>query len=298
MVQSRTWLTTVKIIFLTAAAIVVLDCIMLSMKRTPAPEVSPIRPTSSPATPPSVTERQAIESTRVTFGGGRDVTRETPSISPSSGPSAAPDAVPPDVPEPSLSMTLIGTLASPGAKIAIIVSDGKEQVVHEGDRVGESQFTVREIRENLVILVMSGVQKRLHLPSFQPPAPTATPVVPQLSPTPSPTPETGKSESGTTILTNRERHEAMKNPRFEDFRILPHRKEGKDYGAKVVFLKPGSFLHRCGLNPDDILLHVNRMPVTNAEDAANVIKAFQYEDRIVMQIDRGGRFIELQVEFR
>lgn len=309
--QPRSWLPALKILALTVAALVLADIVGMSIRArsTPAPSTQPITPAAAQSAAPVTTEQQAVEQAKTLLGTHSDVTKETPKPGESGasgeGPEGAPGPAPESVPDPSAQMTLVGTIVSPGASIAIIMAGTSERMVHEGEEVGTPPFKVVEIRDNFVILEMTGVKKTLWMPSFQPPAGAAPqggllppPPAPAQNPPPQYTGDAGTP--GKAILAKTDRDKAMADlpTTLKDLRILPNKKNGADYGSKVVFLAPGSFLSKVGLAQDDILLAVNGSPVSNAEQGLQVFQAFQHEERIVMKIDRGGKLIQQEVEFR
>lgn len=85
---------------------------------------------------------------------------------------------------------------------------------------------------------------------------------------------------------------------LKDLRILPFKKNGTDYGARVEYLNPGSFLSKTGLQQGDVLLSVNNQPVNNAEQGLAVFQAFKMDEKIVMKIDRNGQVMQQEVDFR
>lgn len=308
--QPRSWLLVLKIVALTVAALVLADLVAMSIRAraTPTPSTQPIAPVAAQSAAPAMTEQQAVEQAKTLLGTHADVTKETPkpgaSGAPGEGSEAAPAPAPESVPDPASQMTLVGTLVNPGASIAIIMAGTNERLVHEGEEVGSPAFKVAEIRENSVVLEMTGVKKTLWMPSFQPPAGAGGAsqggglLPPPPAPVQAPAPES--STPGKAILSKADRDKAMGDlpTTLKDLRILPNKKGSADYGSRVVFLAPGSFLGKTGLAQDDILLSVNGSPVSNAEQGLQVFQAFQHEERIVMKIDRGGKLIQQEVEFR
>lgn len=304
--RSRSWLSIVKFVFLTVCALVAADLIGLVIRaRTmPAPVTTIKKVADTNAGAVTISEQQAVQESKVLLGQAPDITRETPkpsgssSTSPSAGRTASPVE---QVPDPSQTMTLVGTVASPGASIAIVVANGKEQVLHEGDAAGP--FRVTQIRDSSLILEMKGQTRTLWMPSFAPAPSTASPNVGLLPPPPvpvaaqTPVPDAAGNKA---LVSRTERDAAMGNldQSLKDLRIIPFKKNGTDYGARVEFLRPGSFLSKVGLAQGDVLLAVNSRPVNNAEQGLEVFQAFQHEDRIVMRIDRDGRVFQQEVIFR
>lgn len=307
--QPRSWLTLLKIACVTVAAIVFADLtsVYLRGRVTSAPSTQPIAPAAPASAAPALTEQQSVDGSRALLGSHADITKEKPQAGASGAPANATPVVPAaQVPDPSTQMTLIGTMVAPGASMAIVMVTGNEHVAREGDSLGSPAFRVAEIRETSVVLEASGVKKTLWMPSFQPPAggEAAAPPSGVLPPPPVPVPVAAPSPEaaapGKSVISKAERDKVMGNLQdtLKDLRILPNKKSGADYGSKVVFLQAGSFLSKVGLAQDDILLSVNGTPVNNAEQGLNVFQAFQHEDRIVMKLDRGGKLIQQEVEFR
>ncbi len=313
--QERTWLTATQLIFVTVVAIVVADLVSLGLRThwLPAPSTAIHVAAPSPTPHPSVGgEKQLIADGRVLLGNAADVTLApspsasgAPGASGTTGTTGATAAVKTTapIPDPSSLMSLIGTIVCPGASIAIMVINSKQVVLHEGDKAG--LFTVAEIRDNSVVLEMYGQHRTLYMPSVEAALPTASPG-PQgpavLPPPPAPVvanPSLPGSGVATAQMSIAERDAAMSNlpVTLKNLRILPFKKNGVDYGSRVTYLKPGSFLSRVGLEQNDILLSVNDQPVNTPEQGLNVFQTFKNEDRIVMKIDRNGQIIQREVDF-
>jgi type II secretion system protein C len=304
--QPRSWLTVLKVLFLTVVALVLADFVSLTIreKQGPPPITTPIAPPPAAVSGPVVSEEQIVESTLPLLGDHPDITKETPKPVAAASSQPAVSAAP--VPDPSLQMSLVGTIVSPGASIAILTLGGKEAVVHENDSIGNPAFIVEEIGENSIKLAMNGQTKTLWMPSFQPAnvAASGPPAAAGMLPPPPPPTLTAPSGApltpGKAVVSKQERDKMMSNlpETLKKLRILPNKKDGADYGSQVVYLEPGSFLSKAGLAQGDILLSVNGKPVNNASDGLAVFQAFQYEDKLVMKIDRGGHVVEQEVEFR
>ena len=80
------------------------------------------------------------------------------------------------------------------------------------------------------------------------------------------------------------------SPDIARFLNLP----GGTQGALITEVTPGSRAARAGLQPEDVILEVNRKPVQSAADAATALKANPSAPQ-VLRIRRGGatRFLTI-----
>lgn len=301
--QARSWITVLKFVLLTVAALICADLVSTIMKArmTPAPPTTPKGVVAQNSAPLALSESEAVQESRTLLGDAADITRQSAksSASPSAAnPTSATSKPAVAIPDPAQTMTLLGTVVCPGASLAIVSVSGQEQFLHERDTAGT--FVVKEIRDASVLLEMSGQTRTLWMPSFAPPAANGQPPqnVGVLPPPPAPVPAT--NSGGRSIVSRSERDKAMGNldQSLKDLRILPFKKNGTDYGARVEYLNPGSFLSKTGLQQGDVLLSVNNQPVNNAEQGLAVFQAFKMDEKIVMKIDRNGQVMQQEVDFR
>jgi membrane-associated protease RseP (regulator of RpoE activity) len=58
-------------------------------------------------------------------------------------------------------------------------------------------------------------------------------------------------------------------------------------GAYIGSVRPGSFAARTGLMPGDIITEINALPVTNAEDLAQLLSTFSQGSHVAISFRRG-----------
>lgn len=169
--QPRTVLNVMQLVLVALLVVVIADVAGLTLRKAPPPSTT-VAPPVVASSAPSLTERQSIDRSISLLGKADDVTKPPSTKTPDAAggdraASPAPSAAP--APEPGAQMTLLGTIVSPGASVAVIQVNGQETTVHEKDTVGTPAFTVARIRDDSVLMVIDGQRRTLRLPSFQPP---------------------------------------------------------------------------------------------------------------------------------
>ena len=69
-------------------------------------------------------------------------------------------------------------------------------------------------------------------------------------------------------------------------------------GVIIVEVESGSLAEEAGLVPGDIIVEVDRKPVSNLEALSRLLAEFKEEDTILFLIDRGGTtiFVTMKVK--
>lgn len=87
---------------------------------------------------------------------------------------------------------------------------------------------------------------------------------------------------------------------FENFstlinqaRVVPYMVEGEPQGFQIRKIQPGSIFERIGLKNSDILKSVNGESLTTADQALRLFTAFRNEREIALELERGGRTIDM-----
>lgn len=286
-----------------ALAMAQLATIAVRMRIEPPPRTDLEMPAAAVTGAPASAE-QTVGQTRVLLGTATPAMQPSPGASGQPGPSASNAPRGPAGPDPLQGLTLVGTMVGGSLSVAFFNNaQGKQVMLHTDESVGA--WKVADIGEDEVVLAQGKDKRTVRLPSSQqgkskggnssgdgegmlPPPPV--PVVAN--------PPQGPGEK--FLLAKGDVQAAVANPGeiMKDFRILPFQKDGRPFGSKVHYLKPGSFLTRLGLQPDDVLLNVNNRPVNGPDDFFMVWQALQKEDHTTINIDRGGRPVTVQVEIR
>ncbi|MEW6766117.1 MAG: type II secretion system protein GspC [Pseudomonadota bacterium] len=148
-----------------------------------------------------------------------------------------------------LPLTLRGVLA--GAGLALISASGQAERVY---RVGDDLpggARLRAVHEDHVLLERAGVLERLMLPKRELPSSASTSSGGAKSP---PAPSLRAMLQGSPV-------ELAKS-----FRIEPVLRDGDVFGYRLRALRDPQLLQRLGLQPDDILVRVNGLDLTQATD--------------------------------
>jgi type II secretion system protein C len=188
------------------------------------------------------------------------------------------------------SLKLVATLIGEDSALAVITVEKKDEVVGVGQTLGN--YTVKTIEKNRVILESGGQEMALRLKfgeQEEEPKPVA-----------SPTPENTTPGLIRKEVSRRE-FETMTDPPDRVARevgFAPISREGKPYGIQLTFVKPGSFLQTIGFLPGDVLASINNKSLYTPEEAMLAYQMMKNEDTVDFKIDRGGRFINLQIVFK
>jgi type II secretion system protein C len=297
--RAEATLTILKLLFLAVAALVAADLVMATWKtRLEAnPTTALITPAATATTNAAPVEQIIAEVTPLV--GTATPKAVTASASPGAKGPATPTG-PPPIQDPSATMKLDGTVVAGPASMAFIEISGKQVVAHPGEMLGD--FKVASIHDTNVVFDIQDEQRTLWLPSMQPKTIATPPPAPAASaaaPSPSPSAEASAGPQKITVAKS-ERDQVMQNPQgyMADLRVLPNTKDGKPYGAQVVYLKPGSFIGKLGVQQGDVLLTVGGNDVFKPEDAINAYFSLIKEDHLEVKVDRAGKVFPIDIEFR
>jgi type II secretion system protein C len=187
-------------------------------------------------------------------------------------------------------MNLVATIIGDGTSVAVINVAKKDEVVSTGQTLGT--YKVKSIFRNKVILEEGSQQVVLRMKFGEPDEPR---------PLPSPSQDV-KSEPGVIKreYSRREFDAIAEHPDKValEMGFAPVSRDGKAYGMQFTFIKPGSFFQTLGFQPGDIIASINNKSVYTTEEAFQAYQMMKNEDTADFKIDRGGRFIQLQVQFK
>jgi type II secretion system protein C len=187
-------------------------------------------------------------------------------------------------------MNLVATIIGDGTALAVINVAKKDEVVSSGQALGT--YKVKNIFRNKVILSNGAQQVVLKMKYGEPDEPT---------PSPSPTAE-AKTEPGVIRKEiSRREFEAITDPPDKIAREIggaPTSRDGKPYGIQLTFIKPGSYLQTIGFTPGDVISSINNKSTYTFEEMLMAWQMLKNEDTVDFKIDRGGRFIQLQLVFK
>ncbi len=105
---------------------------------------------------------------------------------------------------------------------------------------------------------------------------------------------------GVRIIDRRKFNALLKppSPLAHEIKFIPNSKDGKPYGIKISYLKPGSFFSKIGLRSGDVFIRINKKDLKTVDDSYYAYQAFKNEDHLTLVIDRNGRKITIPLEFR
>ena len=187
-------------------------------------------------------------------------------------------------------MSLVATIIGEGSALAVINVAKNDEVVSTGQMLGA--YKVKEIQRNKVILV-DGTQQVVLKMKFGEPE--------EVSPTPQPSQEVKTDPGVIRKEIGRREFETMINPPdrvAREIGFAPVSRDGKPYGIQLTFVKAGSFLQTIGFQPGDILSSINNKGLYTPEDGMMAYQMMKNEDTVDFKVDRGGRFIQLQIVFK
>jgi len=153
-------------------------------------------------------------------------------------------------------------------------------------------FVIKKIEKNRVTILTGGQEVSLKLKFGEQEE--------EVKPNPSPVPENAAPGVVRKEVSRRE-FETMIDPPdrvAREIGFAPISREGKPYGIQLTFVKPGSFLQTIGFLPGDALLSINNKPLYSIEEGMQAYMMMKNEDTVDFKIDRGGRFINLQIVFK
>ena len=187
--------------------------------------------------------------------------------------------VPVNAPETHLKLTLHGAFASDDPDYArAIIADpqGQEEMYAIGDQVpGDAEL--REIKEDRVILMRGGRFETLSLPELRESSGRSATVRPVAS-------------AGSVKRLQKIRQTLKRNPKslYGLIKTTPYKDES---GAMIGYtINPGrdpSLFDQMGMQPNDIVTHINEVPLTNLSGGIRALKSAQSGENVTLTIIRG-----------
>jgi general secretion pathway protein C len=196
---------------------------------------------------------------------------------------------------PDLDLRLVGTVVAddPRKSVAIVDnrSSGKQELYHEGDRVG--QVLIKKILRNKVIVDPGGGDVVLTMEFEESPDTSPAPREPTRS-------EQPQTSASTARLDREEAQSAVAGPSqfMQQVRIRPHFQEGQLGGFLIYRLDPDSVFAEMGLQNGDVITAVNGEPIATAQRASDVYHALEESGEVVLEVKRGEETKEIRVEIQ
>lgn len=194
-----------------------------------------------------------------------------------------------------LGLALVGTVVAddPQKSVAIVDnrSSGKQELYHEGDRVG--QVLIKKILRNKIIVDSGGGDMVLN-------------IGPEKSLGTSPAPrEATRSEqpemSASTAPLDREEAESeVPGPSqfMRQVRIRPHFQEGQPGGFLIYRIDPNSVFAEMGLQNGDVITAVNGEPIATTQEPIDFYDALEESGEVILEVTRGEETKEIRVEIQ
>lgn len=184
-----------------------------------------------------------------------------------------------DAPETNLPLKLKGTLASGNSDYAIaIIEDGREEKMYRIDDVIRRGVTLHAVQPHQVILSRSGQLEALKLPIPDESA-TSRPAVRRPA---RPVGATQRASLQQTITNNAPALQEIISPR-------PYFVGGQQRGFRLYPSKDRQKFAALGLRPGDIVTEINGMPLTNAQQAAQVFSQLANTQSVTVMLERNGQ---------
>lgn len=77
-------------------------------------------------------------------------------------------------------------------------------------------------------------------------------------------------------------------------RVIPHYRDGKPQGFKIVGVRPGSLYSHIGVRSGDVLKSVNGEEVTSPTKALELYEQLKNSDNVTLDVERRGRMTTLE----
>lgn len=188
---------------------------------------------------------------------------------------------------------LKGVIAGDSGGFAVILSNGVEHVVTEGESIGSNKI-ISIYEDRVIMRSEGGALSELSLGYG------ASALIDEGSGNVSDD-ESQSSDPSVREVSKREFLDLFEPPDklMNDIQLSPQAKDGSPYGIRIVALDPKSLMSsKMGLSAGDIILSINNKPLFTPEDGMAAYIAMKNEDEIVFKLDRGGSVSELKVVFR
>lgn len=199
--------------------------------------------------------------------------------------------VPLEAPETRLRLTLKGVVGGrvdrPGG--AIIADERQVERYYALGEAVPGGATLEQVHPDRVILSRAGRFETLRLPR-EPVLSAVSPVSPQQQP---------RAEGDGAGALDTLRQALVDNPQhlFEVLEIRPVMEGGEMRGYHIRPLQHQEIFRRAGLRPDDTVVAINGIPVTNPDSLMGVFAGLSSATELTLTIERRGRRSDLSLNF-
>ena len=112
-------------------------------------------------------------------------------------------------------------------------------------------------------------------------------------------------ESTQRALTDANARVTELNEQLEDLnalsrqaRVIPHYRDGKPQGFKIVGVRPGSLYSQIGVRSGDILKSVNGEEISSPNKALELYEKLKNSDNVAVDVERRGRKVTLDYQIK
>jgi len=198
---------------------------------------------------------------------------------------------PTKAPETRLNLVLRGVFAAiPMTNASAIIGrgkSGKEEIYGIGDKL-PGGVSIKEIHPEHVILDRGGQLETLRMPKDSQPV------------------KLGRTASNNTSATSPAdalksiRKDIMKNPTSFAEYALPVivRENGKQIGYRLQPQKKGSLLSELGLQPSDVIISINGIPLDNPANGIGALRKLQSASQVNIIVKRNGAEVPLNIQLQ
>jgi general secretion pathway protein C len=81
-------------------------------------------------------------------------------------------------------------------------------------------------------------------------------------------------------------------------RVIPHYRDGKPQGFKLVGVRPGSLYSHIGIRSGDVLKAVNGDEISSPNKALEMYEKLKNSSNVTLEIERRGRPISLDYKIQ
>lgn len=205
----------------------------------------------------------------------------------------------------SLNLSLIGTIKG-GINYAFFTdksAEGKEIFVKQGDII-KSGYTLSEVHSKYVIVTNGSSKNMIMLAKEntsqaagqnQAAVPSAQPLTENGGPGGGNFAKAVKQTGAYSYEINRSMiSKKQLNAVFTQMHAVPNIVSGKINGFKVLNVMPTGIFHYMGFDPGDVIQNINGTPLTNPQEAVNLLSGLLYQKNITVNISRGESNITLK----
>lgn len=206
-------------------------------------------------------------------------------------------------------VSLLATMAATPSPLSMaVVDDGQtpqSRVVREGQSVGDA--TIARIYRSRLVLSRGSSFECVELGKPKGKGASYTPSS-SYSPPPVASNDSSKKIEEGIKKVGKDRYEIdreMLNEQLENMetltrqaRVIPHYRDGKPQGFKIVGVRPGSLLSQLGVRSGDVLKSVSGEEIDSPNKALELLERLKTTGNVPIEIDRRGQPVTLEYDIK